>query len=115
MTKAKKQELYDKQFEKINKLFENVEENKRSLVEGLIEQNCFMYVQLKELNEIINKKGVVEKFKQGKQEFDRERPATKTYNTMIKNYNLIVRQLIENLPTKKPLDPDDEFEEFNKI
>ena len=103
MTKAKKQELYDKQFEKINKLFENVEENKRSLVEGLIEQNCFMYVQLKELNEIINKKGVVEKFKQGKQEFDRERPATKTYNTMIKNYNLIVRQLIENLPTKKPL------------
>lgn len=115
MTKAKKQELYDKQFEKINKLFENVEENKKSLVEGLIEQNCFMYVQLKELNEIINKKGVVEKFKQGKQEFDRERPATKTYNTMIKNYNLIVRQLIENLPTKKPLDPDDEFEEFNKI
>ncbi len=115
MTKAKKKELYDKQFEKISKLFENVEENKRSLVEGLIEQFCFMYVQLKELNEIINKKGVVEKFKQGKQEFDRERPATKTYNTMIKNYNLIVRQLIENLPNKKPLDPDDEFEEFNKI
>lgn len=34
---------------------------------------------------------------------------------MIKNYNLIIRQLIENLPNKKPLDPDDEFELFNKI
>ncbi len=115
MTNKKKQEMYDAQYSKISKLFEEVEENKKSIVTGLIEQACFMYVQLKELNEIINKKGVVEKFKQGKQQFDRERPATKTYNTMIKNYNLITRQLIENLPNKKPLDPDDEFEEFNKI
>ena len=115
MTKAKKEKLYNEHFLKISKLFEEVEEDKKTLVQGLIEQESFMYVQLKELNEIINKKGVVEKFKQGKQEFDRERPATKTYNSIIKNYNLIVRQLRENLPSKRPLDPDDEFEEFNKI
>ena len=107
--------MYDNHYLKISNLFENVEENKKVIVTGLIEQESFMYVQLKDLNEIINKKGSVEKFKQGKQEFDRERPATKTYNAMLKNYNLVIKQLIENLPNKKPLDPDDEFEEFNKI
>lgn len=107
--------MYNSHYSKISKLFENVEENKKVIVTGLIEQESFMYVQLKDLNEIINKKGSVEKFKQGKQEFDRERPATKTYNAMLKNYNLVIKQLIENLPNKKPLDPDDEFEVFNKI
>ena len=50
--------MYDAQYLKISKLFEEVEENKKSIVTGSIEQACFMYVQLKELNEIINKKNI---------------------------------------------------------
>lgn len=56
-----------------------------------------MYVQLKELNEIIEKKGVVENFKQGKQQFIREQPAVKAYNALIKNYNITIKQLSEFL------------------
>lgn len=114
LKKKEKQELKDKVFLKINSIFKNVEENKKSLADGLIEQYCFMYIQLRELNEIIEKKGVIDNFEQGKQKFTREQPAVKTYNATMKNYNLVTKQLIEILPTKKPLDDDDEFQKFNK-
>lgn len=114
MTNKKKKELYESQIFKISRIFKEVDEDKKTLVDGLIEQSCFMYVQLRELNEIIEKKGVVENFKQGKQQFYREHPATKTYNAMIKNYNLTTKQLIEHCPQKRILDPDDIFEEFQK-
>lgn len=114
MTNKKKKELYDTQIEKISTIFKEIDKDKKTLVNGLIEQACFMYVQLKELNEIIEKKGVVDNFKQGKQQFYREHPATKTYNAMIKNYNLTTKQLLEHLPPKKVLTPDDAFEAFQK-
>lgn len=56
MTNKAKKEMYNTQYLKIKELFKDVEESKQTIVEGLIEQVCFMYVQLKDLNEIINKK-----------------------------------------------------------
>lgn len=48
--------MYNNQYLKIKELFKDVEKSKQTIVEGLIEQACFMYVQLKDLNEIINRK-----------------------------------------------------------
>ena len=73
-----------------------------------------MYVQLIELNEIIEKKGVIENFKQGKQQFTREQPAVKTYNALIKNYNITIKQLSEFLPPGNSIPMDDEFERFKQ-
>lgn len=114
MKNKEKKELKERQLEIFNKLFENVKENQKALVQGLIEQACFMYVQLKELNEIIEKKGVVDNFKQGKQQFMREQPAAKTYVSMIKNYNVTIKQLSEFLPPGNSIPMDDEFERFKQ-
>lgn len=114
MKKKEKKELKEQKLKLLNKIFENVKENKKALVTGLIEQTCFMYVELKELNEIIEKKGVVENFKQGKQQFTREQPAVKTYNSMIKNYNVTIKQLSEFLPPGNSIPMDDEFERFKQ-
>ena len=43
-------------------------------------------------------KGVIEKFIQGKQNFLRESPALKSYNSTIKNYTSAVKQLNDLLP-----------------
>ena len=40
----------------------------------------------------------VDHFKQGAQEFDRESPALKAYNTTIQRYSLLYRQLTDLLP-----------------
>lgn len=115
MTKKKKEQLKKEKLDVLNKIFEDVKESKKALVIGLIEQVCFMYVQLTELNEIIEKNGVIEEFKQGKQQFLREQPAVKTYNTMIKNYNLVTSQLIDLLPPGTPkIQVNDDFEKFKQ-
>lgn len=115
MKKKEKKNLKKEKLEVLKKIFENVKESKKVLVNGLIEQACFMYVQLTELNEIIEKNGVIEDFKQGKQQFTREQPAVKTYNAMIKNYNIIINQLIELLPPGDPkIQIDDDFEKFKQ-
>ena len=114
LKKSEKKQLKEEKLTLFNKIFENVKESKKTLVQGLIEQACFMYVELKELNEIIEKKGVIEKFKQGKQQFLREQPAVKTYNAMIKNYNVTIKQLSEFLPPGQTPKFDDEFEEFKQ-
>ena len=114
LTKKKKLELKEKKKTELLKIFENVKENKKTLVAGLIEQAAFMYVQLIELNEIIEKNGSVEDFKQGKQSFTREQPAMKTYNAMIKNYNITIKQLAEFIPPGEAPKYQDTFEEFKK-
>lgn len=114
LTNKQKKELKENKLAILNKIFESVKENQKALVQGLIEQACFMYVQLKELNEIIEKNGAVENFKQGKQQFTREQPAMKTYNSMIKNYNTTIKQLSEFLPPGNSIPLDDEFERYKR-
>ncbi len=114
LTNKKKKELKEEKLTLFKKIFESVTENKKALVTGLIEQAAFMYVQLTELNEIIEKKGSVENFKQGKQQFIREQPAMKSYNALIKNYNVTIKQLSEFLPPGNSIPMDDEFERFKQ-
>lgn len=114
LTNKEKKKLKEEKLATLKTIFENVTENKKALVTGLIEQSAFMYVQLKELNEIIEKKGSVENFKQGKQEFLREQPAMKSYNSLIKNYNITIKQLSEFLPPGNSIPMDDEFERYKR-
>lgn len=114
LTKKKKIELKNAKLLAFKKIFERVPDNKKNLVMGLMEQAAFMYVQLSELIEIIEKNGVVEDFKQGKQQFTREQPAVKTYNAMLKNYNVTIKQLLELIPPGEAPKFDDEFEEFKQ-
>ncbi len=114
MTNKEKKQLKEQKLNILTKIFESVTENKKALVLGLIEQSAFMYVQLKELNEIIEKKGPVENFKQGKQQFIREQPALKSYNALIKNYNVTIKQLSEFLPPGNSIPMNDEFERFKQ-
>ena len=52
----------------------------------------------------------------GKGQFGfKESVESKTYNTMIKNYMNIIKQLNDMLPQEKKIDEDDEFVKFNDL
>lgn len=87
-------------YKKYVKMFSELPEETLKANDDLIQNVAFMTVVLEDLQAEINKKGVVEKFEQGKQKFLRENPAVKTYNTTIKNYNTIIKTLNELRPTK---------------
>ena len=81
-----------------NKILKQVPEDKKPIAESLIKELTFMTLTLDELKEQIKETGTVELFKQGKQEFMRESPALKAYNTTVQRYSLLYKQLTDLLP-----------------
>ena len=83
---------------RLKKVFKDLPEDKRKIVDGLIQEAAFMRATLEETREIIDREGVIELFEQGAQRFLREHPATKVYAAMINRYSAVVKQLIDLLP-----------------
>lgn len=84
----KKETSYDK-------ILEKVPEDKRYIAEKLIAELKFMEKTLSKLKKQIEKDGEIEHFQQGKQDFYRESPALKSYNTTVQRYSVMYRQLTE--------------------
>ena len=109
-----KDKLIKAELRKLNKFFHNMPKDKQKLLKGLKEQAAFMYATLMELQEIMNNEGPVELFEQGKQKLLREHPASKVYNSMIKNYSSVIKQLLELMPAEDKKTVEDELLAFIK-
>lgn len=114
MDKIQKDKLIKAELRKLNKFFQNIPEDKQKIIKGLKEQAAFMYATLMELQEIMNTEGPVEMFEQGKQKMLREHPASKVYNSMIRNYSNVIKQLLELMPTEEKKAAEDELLAFIK-
>lgn len=84
---------------KYKKIFKNISEDKKSFVEKLYTEAVFMELTLSELQDKINEKGPIITGKNGNGfKVTQENPAVKSYNTMIRNYNIVMKTLLENVP-----------------
>jgi hypothetical protein len=109
-----KNEKIRKETQKLKKLFKDLPNNKKKMSEKLIENAAFMSIALDELKEDIKLYGVKETYVNGKDQFGfKESIESKTYNTMVKNYMNIIKQLNDMLPEEKKINEDDEFKRFN--
>lgn len=81
-----------------NKILKQVPEDKKPIATSLIKELTFMALTLDDLKDQVKDTGTVELFKQGKQEFLRESPALKAYNTTVQRYSLLYKQLTDLLP-----------------
>ena len=95
-TKDDKERLKD--VRKLKKILKLVPQDRKDVAEKLVVEISFMAETLADLRAYIQEKGTVDHFKQGKQEFLRESPALKAYNTTIQRYSLLYRQLTDLLP-----------------
>jgi hypothetical protein len=103
-TTAKKPKSREElEYERLNELYKDIPENKRSLVDGLIHQAARLRIQLDDLWVDLKKKGNVEPFQQKNDgvTFDRERPESKIFIQSDKNYLAIIKKLDEMLPAKE--------------
>jgi len=76
-------------------ILEKIPEDKKPIAAKLIEELTFMEKTLANLKTQIENCGEVEEFTQGKQNFLRESPALKGYNTMVQRYSVMNRQLTD--------------------
>ena len=88
-----------KELNKLKRIFKDIEPGKRQTVEKLISNAAFMAESLDELQEIIREKGFVEEYQNGaNQSGVKKCSEVEIYNTMIKNYSSIIKQLVDLLP-----------------
>lgn len=99
---VEKNKKIKKEINKIKRVFQGIPKNKKEIVEKLIENAAFMSITLDELKEDIKKYGVKETYVNGKDQYGfKESIESKTYNTMIKNYSNVIKQLIDFLPKEE--------------
>lgn len=107
-----KEKEIKKEISRLNRIFKDLDKNKKSTAEGLIQEAAFMRVTLKDLKDDINKNGAVDEMPQGEYSILRESPTVKTYNTMIQRYTSVTKELFNLLPKDTPKQEDDGFESF---
>ena|SRR5690606_8769598 len=113
-TEEEKAKLTKRELARLRRIFKNIPEDKRQLVEGLIQEAAFMRATLEEARAIIDRDGVIENFEQGAQRFLREHPATKVYASMVNRYTTVCNRLLELLPTSEARESKDELMAFVK-
>ena len=102
-----KEKKIKEEIERLTSSFSGMSEKSMNLLAGPIEEASFMKVMLIELKETIQSEGATDLFVQGSSKYIRESPAMKTYNSLIKNYTTIMKNIID-----KFLKSDAEFEQY---
>ncbi|MDD4698940.1 MAG: hypothetical protein PHV07_01610 [Oscillospiraceae bacterium] len=94
---------------KLKKIFDNIEEDKKTIVDDLINNAIYMSGLLSKLKTEINKNGVIGYTATGN---ITESPLVRSYNNLLKNYSSIINQLIRYLPPSVKSNSVDELTKF---
>ena len=98
---------------KLLNIFKDCDNNTKKIATPLIENASYMKVELAHLKKYNIENGIKEFYMNGKGQFGyKESVESKTYNTMIKNYMNVIKQLNEILPKGKTINENDGFEDF---
>lgn len=94
-----KDALIKKEVAKLTNIFKNLSTGTKNSITNLINEAAFMSVSLSELRKIINEKGYTEIYQNGENQKGVKKSAeVDIYNSLIKHYMAIMKQLLELLP-----------------
>lgn len=95
----RKDKRINQEFSRLSIFFDEISENKRAACEKLLQNAAFMAVELEDLQEIIVNAGVTEEYKNGANQYGmKPSAAIQAYNSLVKNYNAVMKQLLALLP-----------------
>jgi len=114
MTTSKKKIDFTTDMKKVERLLKDIPEDRQPIAHNIYNELCFIQNTLDELKQQVAQDGAVTLFKQGKQEFLKEHPAMKSYNTTISRFSALYKQLIDILPEENEKQQDDPLMDFIK-
>lgn len=86
---------------------------REKLARDLIDRAAFMRISLEDLEAKISEDGCVSTYKNGENQYGTKKsPEVEVYNTMAKNYALLLRQIKDILPEEEHRTADDGFDDF---
>ena len=100
--------------ERLRKVYENLDSQKKIVAEGIIKRAAYLRVTLEDFEKDLDENGYTEPFRQGNQEpYDRKRPVADMYTSMNALYQKATKQLTDLLPKENPdKDVSDELMDF---
>ena len=100
---------------RLNRIYKDIDKNKKKLADGLIERAAFMRVECEDLEYDLIENGWTEQFQQSEklEPYDRARPQGQAYQQLNANYQKVIKQLDALLPQAKQSGrEDDGFADF---
>lgn len=100
---------------KLAGIYQRLDKKTKKAVDSLVDEAAFMAASLYELRKKINEKGYVEEYQNGaNQRGIKKCSEVEIYNTMIKNYSSVVKQLTDLIPkkTENAGEQSDGFDDF---
>ena len=111
-----KDEIIKAEKRKLAGIYTRLDKKTKKSVDSLVDEAAFMAGSLYELRKIIDEKGYTEEYQNGaNQKGVKKCSEVEIYNTMIKNYSAIVKQLTDLIPketAKSAQNMSDGFEDF---
>lgn len=109
-----KDERVKKEMRRLKRIYKDMDPDVKKATQSLIENAAFMVVTLEDLQETINREGVISEYQNGANQWGTKKsPEVEIYNTMIKNHMSIIKQLTDLLPKEtEVVKEDDGFEDF---
>lgn len=90
------------EIKRLNTLFRGEKAKIKKAGESLIRRAAFMRITLEDLEESITLNGTTSTYKNGENQFGTKiSPEVQTYNSMIKNYSGVMKQITDLLPQNK--------------
>ncbi|ACD22059.1 hypothetical protein FDE76_12375 [Clostridium botulinum] len=102
------------EMKQLKRILKSIPKDRQPIAQNIYNELLFIQRTLDKLKKDVDEEGTTTLFKQGQQEFLRENPALKGYNTTIKNYSSLYRQLIDLLPPLEPVQEVDPLLDFIK-
>ncbi len=99
---------------RITKIYKNnnLDKDIIKVLEGLVSDAAFMRVAIEETKAELIKNGMMEKFKNGSQEFWREKPESKVFLNFMKQYSNTMKLLIDLMPVQVKEEEQDQLLQF---
>lgn len=110
-----KQKQIKKEISRLRRLFKDIDENKKKLVNTTIEDIAFMTVTMQELRDNIVRTGTTVKYQNGANQFGtKQSPDAQLYLQMSQKQTQAMKILLDCMPKteKKITVPEDDFEDF---
>lgn len=93
---------FSKELKKLQKIFENIQPDKKALCESLIQNAAYMAVKLRELQDLIDETGMIEGYDNGGGQSGRKiGSAVQIYQKMLPSYNQVIKTLASMLPASE--------------
>lgn len=110
LVSLRKGDIYQKELHKLTKIFEIVDEDKRKLVEGLIEDAAFLKAENYMLREVLAETGMIRIHPKN----PNLQKATETGKQYLKNLNTysVVIKTLNSILNKGAIEDDDDLDEF---